>query len=123
MGEWQKEQRTLQGSLCSMDFSVGSYHSRSWWPWVKFMSSLWKMAAHWKGAAINVRCVTCLNPIKMMLLTVLGLTGGAMAQLAVQRLPSAELVLDFSAMAVGLILDIEVVGLLVDTVRCALFPL
>jgi hypothetical protein len=34
-----------------MDFSVGSYHSRSWWPFVKLMSSLWKMAAHWKGAA------------------------------------------------------------------------
>lgn len=34
-----------------MDFSVGSYHSREWWPWVKLMSVLWKMAAHWKGAA------------------------------------------------------------------------
>ena len=34
-----------------MDLSVGSYHSRSWWPLVKLMSSLWKMAAHWKGAA------------------------------------------------------------------------
>ena len=29
MGLWQKEQRTLQGSLCSIDFSLGSYHSRS----------------------------------------------------------------------------------------------
>jgi hypothetical protein len=46
IGEWQYEQRTLHGSLCSIDFSVGSYHSRSWWPLVKLMSSLWKMAAH-----------------------------------------------------------------------------
>lgn len=29
----------------------GSYHSRLWWPLVKLMSSLWKMAAHWNGAA------------------------------------------------------------------------
>jgi hypothetical protein len=28
MGAWQYEQRTLQGNLCSMDFDVGSYHSR-----------------------------------------------------------------------------------------------
>lgn len=34
-----------------MDFVDGSYHSRLWWPEVKFMSVLWKMAAHWKGAA------------------------------------------------------------------------
>ena len=33
-----------------MDLAVGSYQPRSWWPLVKFMSSLWKMAAHWKGA-------------------------------------------------------------------------
>jgi hypothetical protein len=54
MGLWQYEQRTLQGSLCSMDLSVGSYHSSEWWPWVKLMSVLWKMAAHWKGAATGV---------------------------------------------------------------------
>ena len=51
MGLWQKEQRTLQGSLCSVDLEDGSYHSRLWWPFLKLMSSLWKMAAHWKGAA------------------------------------------------------------------------
>ena len=33
-----------------MDLLVGSYHPRSWWPLVKLMSVLWKMAAHWKGA-------------------------------------------------------------------------
>lgn len=51
MGEWQKEQRTLQGRWWDMDFEEGSYHSRPWWPEVKFMSVLWKIAAHWKGAA------------------------------------------------------------------------
>lgn len=51
MGLWQNEQRTLQGSLCSVDLEDGSYHSRLWWPFLKLMSSLWKMAAHWKGAA------------------------------------------------------------------------
>lgn len=51
IGLWQYEQRTLHGSLCSTLLSVGSYHSRSWWPFWKLMSSLWKMAAHWKGAA------------------------------------------------------------------------
>lgn len=28
MGEWQKEQRTLQGRWWDMDFEEGSYHSR-----------------------------------------------------------------------------------------------
>lgn len=56
MGEWQKLQRTLQGSWCSVDLDVGSYHSRSWWPCEKLMSSLWKMAAHWKGAAAHKTC-------------------------------------------------------------------
>ena len=51
MGLWQNEQRTLHGSLCSVDLEDGSYHSRLWWPFLKLMSSLWKMAAHWKGAA------------------------------------------------------------------------
>lgn len=53
IGLWQNEQRILQGSLCSMDFSVGSYHSKSWCPFEKLTSSLWKMAAHCSGAAIH----------------------------------------------------------------------
>lgn len=53
IGLLQKEQRTLHGSLCSLLLLDGSYHSRSWWPWVKLMSSLWKMAAHWNGAAAS----------------------------------------------------------------------
>lgn len=28
-----------------MSLLVGSYHPRSWWPWVKLMSDLWKMHA------------------------------------------------------------------------------
>ena len=47
----------------------------------------------------------------------------AMAQLAVQRLSSAQLVLDLSAVAVGLVLDVKVVVLLVDAVWRALLPL
>jgi hypothetical protein len=33
-----------------VDLAVGSYQPRSWTPLVKLMTSLWKMAAHWKGA-------------------------------------------------------------------------
>jgi hypothetical protein len=36
----------------------GSYHSRLWWPCVKFMSVLWKIAAHWKGAAVLSQMVS-----------------------------------------------------------------
>ncbi len=53
IGLWQNEQRTLHGSWCSMLLLVGSYHSKSWCPCVKLMSSLWKIAAHWNGAAIT----------------------------------------------------------------------
>lgn len=50
IGDLQYPQVTLHGSLCLVVFSELSYHTRSWWPLVKLMSSLWKMAAHWKGA-------------------------------------------------------------------------
>lgn len=82
MGEWQKEQRTLHGSLCSMDFVDGSYHSSEWWPCVKLMSSLWKMAAHWKGAAKQCKLLEFLG-CNVGKRTVLRLAGRAMAQLAV----------------------------------------
>jgi hypothetical protein len=55
--------------------------------------------------------------------TVLGLASGAMAQLAVEGLPPAELVLDLAAVAVGLVLDVKVLAVLVDAVRGTLFPL
>ena len=66
-----------------MDFSVGSYHSRSWWPLVKLMSSLWKMAAHWKGAAALDGLVYLCSGRETAVRTVLCLAGGAMAELAV----------------------------------------
>lgn len=50
IGVRQYAQLTLQGSLWTQVFSELSYQPRSWWPWVKLMSSLWKMAAHWNGA-------------------------------------------------------------------------
>lgn len=53
----------------------------------------------------------------------LRLTSRAMTQFTIQRLPPAQLILDFSAMAVRLILDVEVVGLVVHAVRRALLPL
>jgi hypothetical protein len=46
-----------------------------------------------------------------------------MTQFAVQRLPAAELVLDLAAMAVGLVLNIKILGLVVDAVGRALLPL
>ena len=52
------------------------------------------------------------------------LAGCAVAQLAVERLAAAQLVLDLAAMAVGCVLDIEVVDLLVvHAVRRSLLPL
>jgi hypothetical protein len=54
---------------------------------------------------------------------VLRLARGAMAQLAVQRLPPTQLVLDLAAVAVGLILDVEVRAIVVDLVRGARLPL
>ena len=53
IGVRQYPQLTLQGSLCTHVFSEDSYQPRSWWPCVKLMSSLWKIAHHWKGAAIE----------------------------------------------------------------------
>jgi hypothetical protein len=46
-----------------------------------------------------------------------------MAQLAVQRLPSAELILDLSAMAIGLVLDVKVLHVIMNAIRRALLPL
>jgi hypothetical protein len=147
MGEWQKLQRTLQGSLCSMDFSVGSYHSRLWWPFEKLMSSLWKMAAHWKGAAaigllaldshVHSKCEQAEQfedrryegegrklgkEREETKHTMLRLTRRAMAQLAIQRLLPANLILDLPAMAIGLIQRIELLVVLVDAIRRALLP-
>lgn len=50
IGVLQYAQLTLQGNLCVVVFSELSYQPKSWWPWVKFMSSLRKIAAHWNGA-------------------------------------------------------------------------
>lgn len=54
IGVRQYAQLTLQGSLCTVVFSELSYQPRSWTPLVKLMSSLWNMAAHWKGAPENM---------------------------------------------------------------------
>ena len=52
------------------------------------------------------------------------LAGCAVAELAVERLAAAQLVLDLAAVAVGCVLDVEVVELpVVHAVRRALLPL
>ena len=56
------------------------------------------------------------------MLTVLCLACRAMAQLAVERLSSAQLVLDLSAVAVGFVLDVKVLTLVVNAVRRTLLP-
>ena len=55
--------------------------------------------------------------------TVLGLASGAMAQLGVERLLSAQLVLDLAAVTACLVSGLEVLVLLVDLVRCTLLPI
>ena len=51
------------------------------------------------------------------------LAGSAMAQFRRQRLGTAELILDFTAMAVGTVLGFEMFVLLVDAVWCSELPL
>jgi hypothetical protein len=55
--------------------------------------------------------------------TMLCLTSCAMAQLAVQRLLPAKLVLDLSTMTIGLVSNREILILFVDAVWSALLPL
>lgn len=45
------------------------------------------------------------------------------AELAVERLAAAQLVLDLAAVAVGCVLDIEILSLVVDAVWRTLLPL
>lgn len=52
----------------------------------------------------------------------LGLASGAMAQLGVKRLLSAQLVLDLAAVAAGLVSSLEVLVGLVDLVGSTLLP-
>ena len=54
---------------------------------------------------------------------VLRLTRVAMAQFRSQRLLTAELVLDFTAMTVGFVYALEVLVLLVDALWCSELPL
>lgn len=58
-----------------------------------------------------------------LLHTVLSLTGRTMTQLAVQWFSSAELILDLSAMAIGLVLDIKIFPFFVNAIGRALLPL
>jgi hypothetical protein len=53
----------------------------------------------------------------------LRLTRRAMTQLAIQRLPSTKLILDFPAVTIRFVLDVKVLVLLVHVVRRTLFPL
>jgi len=46
-----------------------------------------------------------------------------MAQLRVKRFTPAQLILDLPTMAVGLVLDVEILVVLVDLVRRTLLPL
>jgi uncharacterized transporter YbjL len=53
----------------------------------------------------------------------LSLAGRAVAELAVERLAAAQLVLDLAAVAVGCVLGVEVLSLVVHAVGRALLPL
>jgi hypothetical protein len=55
--------------------------------------------------------------------TVLRLASCAMAQFAVQGLSPAQLILDLSAVAIGLVFDVEVLVFVMHLVGCALLPL
>lgn len=86
------------------------------------MSSLWKMAAHWNGAAVECQSYGMPSSVRVRL-TMLGLASGAMAQLRVQWLLTRQLVLDLAAVAARLVTDLEVLVGFVDSVRRSLLPL
>ena len=126
IGEWQNEHRTLQGSLCSTDLDVGSYHSRLWWPSEKLISSLWKMAAHWNGAALYFNIsLSSSRPdyFTFRLLTMLRLAGRAMAQLRIKWLFTTKLIFHFATMTTCIVEGIELVVRFVNSVGSALLPL
>ena len=79
IGVRQYAQLTLQGNVWTQVFSELSYQPKSWWPWVKLMSSLWKMADHWKGAPWRGESVQVAFLGMDVEPTVDLLTGGAMA--------------------------------------------
>jgi len=88
------------------------------------------MAAHWKGAAVEyvsanafIHCKNVVVVGKRRRLTMLCLASGAMAQLRVKRFTPAQLIPDLATMAVGLVLDVELVIVLMDLVRRTLLPL
>ena len=62
-------------------------------------------------------------PHQHMVLTMLGLAGGAVTQLGVQGHLSAKLVLYFSAVTAGFISSFEIAVGLVDAIRRLLLPI
>lgn len=92
---------------------------------MKLMSSLWKMAAHWKGAPV----VHVSNSIQKAIgdggkiFTVDFLASSAMAVLCVERLLTAQLVSDLPAVTAALVADLEVGIVALDFVGGTEFPL
>jgi hypothetical protein len=77
-----------------------------------------------EGCSYNLSVCREKGVMRSSKLTVLCLTCCAMAELAVERLTTAQLVLNLTAVAVGFVLDIKVINLLVvHAVRWALLPL
>jgi hypothetical protein len=87
------------------------------------------MAAHWNGDAgsrILAQLSFTLLPQPpgscRLLLTMLRLTSATMAELAIQRLIPAQLILDLFTMTARLVLDIEVLAVFVDAVGWGFLP-
>lgn len=100
------------------------------------MSVLWKIAAHWKGAAgggkrdmlvwrLSFRCWGMVwngTGWEKGEHTMLCLTGGTMTQFTIQRLLSTQLIRNFPTMATCLVPRLEVALVLVDLVWWSCFP-
>jgi hypothetical protein len=90
---------------------------------VKLMSSLWKIAAHWKGAPESLSASRKWPWDALARRTMESLAGCAVAVLRVQRLLPVQLVFDPAAVAAGLVKNLEVIRVLVHLVGRLELPL
>lgn len=87
---------------------------------MKLMSSFWKMLAHWKG---DCECQYKLHQLLQHTYPVESLAGRAVTVFGGQRFLSAQLILDFPAVALGFPHCFEVGVVLLNFIRRSKLPL
>lgn len=127
IGARQYAHVTLHGNLCLVVFSWLSYHTRSWCPCVKVISSLLNTAVQPKGEPRIVRSILTDSKVAFRVrerreTTMHDLTRSTMAEFCLERFGLKELVLHPSAVTASLITSLEP-GVIVCRVWSAEFPL